>query len=671
MKRKQGWTLSMVGLLLFSCGESVSSINSSGFSSDSGSIASSQSSYETSQEDQFFSQLYQQETAKTTLADDCLSFRASDGYLCNQTQGYNGWSYLYYQGEEKRACEFSNGAFRGGEVSFTGEKISFGPSNKAVRSFQFSKSGKIKSDGYVYMAEKNNCGCQLEVFLAGVKVFPLGDAYSISGGDEEGVYFSFDLEVKEGETLDFVLSSKEKTTVGFNPQINFGSDNNAIHPQNEEGYFGDVIPYYKSDEHKMYLYYMTGDISNPAKPVISNHLATSRDLFHYQHLVDFDSDEEKSQKYASIGMDMIGGFCYRSIGPEARDANVFDFKTYPEGYRDNFLFFDEDKQVYRYLFLCYIKASGIISCALGLMTSDDASGKSWSTPIKTLKKYANYRQPECPFAWKIGKRWYLGCSLWGNKTHGVGRMEYYMCPEGMSLDNVSLNGVETRYLDGEDLCAGQMTKVGPYYMMFGWIPSYFDYDYFPATYVSRLWGGDINLPRLVYPSEDGTLFTRIDSVLKRKIKRGRIISGQKLNIVGTFTAGEKIITNEAISSFYAKISYVQKKVGTFSFNFTQGEKNYSIEIIKSNEKMTIDVVCLEDSGHTVASSFDFPLTDNVNLELTCQGGCVECYINDSYSLSARISAKKDSFTNCRVKADSDLEINSLNIYKLQDLQNLV
>lgn len=609
------------------------------------------------------------ESAKDAFWEDFLAGRADDsalqegeksvnkpsyGYSGKTEQGYNGWYYGTY----------SDGVFS--EAAHNG---SVWESGGAVLDKKFMTSTQAVSSARKYV----NCGSEGKVTICGtlttntksgelsLNIYNGGELIEsvASVEDKEGVYYTCETLLPEEGQLYFVLEGNGQAAV--EPLIVYDDSKLTLHAENAAGYYGDLIPFYNTDDKKMYMYYMTGDVSDLANPKIDLNLAVSSDLFNYNDVeyevypfVDRAVNLNRSRK------DKIS-LCGTPW------SEVLDYDTFPEGYRDHYMFFDSQVNRWRYLALCYYSRSGMIKCALGTGISDDEGGKSWSTPVKILKNYPLFKQPECPCAMWINDRWYIFCSLWGESIHNVGRFRYYIGDVGKGIDEQDWLEKQDYYLDGEDLCAAQVVDVGGRYLMYGWIVKCYEDSYFPKVIDNGLWGGAMNLPREVYQCDDGTLGTRIPEEIKSLMKKGVIAKADDVTLNdGSVGLIEKSFGSVYVS-FEANIAGAKNTVLTL----TSGNKDYNITFSVNDGKTEISVGCRLDSTHPVASYYtvDSEL-ERISVDLIVEGNVIEMFINDRYALSARTSMFSGITDKVTFSSDGKCTVNNFTVNKLANRYNV-
>lgn len=573
--------------------------------------------------------------------------KPSYGYGSVTEQGYGGWYYGCTTNGEYREAEYLTDAWRcDGAVlnrSYLTSTANACATRKYVNPYEsgaVTVSGTLKGDGiaghvtlYAFLGEHRLC----EV--------------SVDTTDTVGIYYEFSCDLLCGDELYFVLQGDG--TAQVEPLICYGSDEARLHAQNDTGYFGDLIPVYNPDDRKMYMYYMTGDVSDLAHPVVEMHLAVSDDLFR------FVETEYEIKPFVDRAVNLR--FFKKSY------QEIFDFGTFPNGYRDMYILFDRQINRWRYVALCYYERSGMIKCALGTGISDDETGDSWTTPIKVLQNYPLFKQPECPCAAYIGDRWYIFCSLWGESIHNVGRLRYYVGDPGKTIDEQDWTTKQAHYLDGEDLCAAQIVDIGGKYLMYGWIVKCYEDQYFPKVIDNGLWGGDMNLPREVYQTDDGLLALRMPEYIKNMCKKGVVKRGEDVTVNGD---SKRIAEGGFGSSFISgKLDFAGSD--RTAVVLRSDGKEYEIRFCRENGKVTMYIGCDADLTHPVASFYETgEALTSINLDIIVEGNTLEVFVNDQYALSARTSMFSGKFQSIELRSEGTARAHDFMVHKLANCYNV-
>ncbi|MFQ7077079.1 MAG: hypothetical protein ACLRSW_03610 [Christensenellaceae bacterium] len=81
--------------------------------------------------------------------------------------------------------------------------------------------------------------------------------------DKIGVYHSHTLELKEGETLRFIVSGDAE--VYWNPTVDYTLAEEVSLHHTVDGYYGDVHPFYDEKSGKLYMYYLSTGLQTQDK----------------------------------------------------------------------------------------------------------------------------------------------------------------------------------------------------------------------------------------------------------------------------------------------------------------------------------------------------------------------------------------------------------------------
>lgn len=584
----------------------------------------------------FWESFYQpDESEKIEVSEDMDCFKASHGYNGYKEQGKNGWYYYEYNGSyTELAYNEESKSWENSSVSLCGRKMTAAAGTSVARGFMAIKDGEATICGNV--AAPYSEGATFSIYWNDTLIYPAEGKKMLEAGDYDGYYFSVEVSLAAGDMIYFVIEGQ----ADCNPTVNYGEQKELLYQVPDWNFYGDVHPFYYNG--KMYMYNLQGYLEDVGNERYLWCLHTSTDMFNYTE-EDYYLPEFVQNHYNSTLV------VYESI---------FDKQTFPYGSRDMFLFFDEGAQRYIYIGLCYYKDK---SSCLGVRVSDDETGMKWSEPMYSLRDFDFACDPECTQALYINDRWYIITSIWGQSIHSVGRPTYFIGDKGKDFLENNWAEKEPHYLDGEDLCAAQLVDVGDgHWLMYGWIPktSYTNTEevYFNGERDHGLWGGNINVAREVYQNEDGTLSTRLDGQMQQLLSRGKLFEADQPEMgvsLGTF--GRSYITFEAEVGNGDKVSYTMKSAG----------KTYYISLEQRKSGGYMSISCPDDSGHRIASEMYIGKTirGTHNFRILVDHSIVEFYMDDAYSLSARISMFAGDYE-ASIVADGDVEVTNLEIHKL-------
>lgn len=424
---------------------------------------------------------------------------------------------------------------------------------------------------------------------------------------------------------------------------------------------GDVHPYFDAKTKTWYMFYL--DTSGQ----FHTKLLASKDAISWQP-VEL-SITGSSHNYAALGIVESEGKYYSyyaeylaSVSDDLIHWNYAGIKyvipqdthKFPGGMRDPFVTYDPDTKRYYSIGLSYPKrAGGEYISNLAINQSKGDSLKSWNKEFKTVfKENFDGHDPEVPQLVKIGNRWYVITSIFGNSAHGVGATSYLIGDPGKNPYEVDWHAKTLHTLTSEDLCAAQLVAFGDRHLLFGWIPK----DYMGST-----WGGNINLALEVFAHPDGTLGTKIYDGISDLI-RGE--QAYKLDSPVQVTSAkdykfpsEKRMDLELAFSMTGdefKLQLVDKKVEVILRN---NGADSAIEI-KSNSFTT----------STLKISADALSNDN-RLRVIAEGNVIEVFLNDAYTVHSRIGLNLGKDT-VRLSTTGSVDLKQAAVYKLKFFEDL-
>ncbi len=229
----------------------------------------------------------------------------------------------------------------------------------------------------------------------------------------------------------------------------------------------------------------------------------------------------------------------------------------------------------------------------------------------------NIGEPECPQMFSLGAHWYLLASIY---DRAVGQPVYWMADHPKGPWRKEPSGV----LDGKDLCAAQVAFDGDVPVLFGWIPLQ------PSRPGKQIWGGHLALPREVYALADGTLGTRMPTRVARAFDKlpwqteadfevhtePHVIEGEWKDLAADFTLRMTDTAKEVRVRF--------SPLG---------------EVVISQAKLRI----LDAKGESWSESpVSLPASEPIRVRLMVEGSIVELFVNDRYSLCARLPVSDEA-----------------------------
>lgn len=454
--------------------------------------------------------------------------------------------------------------------------------------------------------------------------------------------------------------SSNSSLVVSQPERSSGSN---IHLTGNGHNLGDVHPFYDSASGLWYMYYLA-NIDDFFVP----RLFVSKDMLHWTEKTLSHSEPKSLQSYYVLGVFKYqdkycsyygnGGTMEASVSTNLlsfSNAPAYsvsnDMITFPGASRDPYVFYDEKENRYGMVATSYGKdsKSGSKYACISLQMTSDKSLVNWSGSQKELIRFPS--DPECSQMFKLGSRWYLLASITRRSNNYVGCPSYWVGDEGKKADAIDFTTKPEKTLEGEDLCAAQVVSDGRQLRIFGWIP---------RGAAGNTWGGCLSLPRSVYAGTDGTLYVKLDTEIGNKI-RGRKLSDLK----------ETIISKNNSAAFPG--SYDR-----FDLSFSSSIGNSTALITVSGNVVKLDGVnntlsiYREKDGY-VFSTYSLPakaLSGNNNIRLIAEGNVLELFVNDKWSLCARIDSDIKNSAVIISTQDNSFKISSGSIYKLKYLEEI-
>lgn len=296
---------------------------------------------------------------------------------------------------------------------------------------------------------------------------------------------------------------------------------------------GDVHPYYNAGDETWYMYYLKPDGYASA-------LLTAADALSWE-AAPLVHAGGKLANYYVLGV-VPDGDAYRSwfgygssmASTVSRDLLTYenasyqytiplDLSVYPSGARDPYVFFDPMDNVYRVICTAYRtnqlqnKGQGM-ECMLAVGQTEGPSLDKWGKINTTLLAFDGFAgEPECAQVFFIGERWYVFASMARRHPNHVGRLSYWIGDAGKGLLDQDWFAKEEMFLTGEDLCAAQLVEKGDDLYLWGWIAH---------NWQGGVWGGHLNLPRIVRQGADGVLLSGLEPEVALAV-RGAFLAGEK------------------------------------------------------------------------------------------------------------------------------------------------
>ncbi len=270
---------------------------------------------------------------------------------------------------------------------------------------------------------------------------------------------------------------------------------------------------------------------------------------------------------------------------------------YYERRRDPFVFWIPEMKQYGCVMTTWMKGRPKeTGGAVSLATSVDLQQWQDHGPILDPRTFG---EPECPQMFQLGGRWHLLVSIY---DRAVGRPTYWTSASPLGPWKNEPEG----YLDGKDLCAAQVALDGGTPVLFGWIP----HD--PARPGKQTWGGHLALPREVRLLSDGKLGTRLPAKLSQAFEH--LPWQHEIIPAKSWIADLKITLPEAKSE--VRISLVP--LG---------------EVVVTRNQLSV----LDSSGVSWSSlPIALPMPSHITARVFIDGNIVEVFLDDRYTLAARL-----------------------------------
>ncbi len=620
-------------------------------------------------------------------------YKASYGYTKKTEQGYNNFYYKYLKNGNYSDATLQDGLFAGDGAKFDGKVMTSAKSSSAVRAFVAPVSGKA----HVYGNPKPIDGDLSVKVISGSATL-----FEKALDNEAGVYHSNTVELTKGQTIYFVL--KGEGSAEWNPTVDYVMARERSLHHAADGFYGDVHPFYDEGSKTMYMYYLsTGKQSDGYIPTFQSLATTSRNMIQYDD-VKIQIDEKapcEQDLYYVLGVIKDADGKYRSsfgFGNYAGTSVSDDLITWKRGSepyidpaddilkytyrvyfdqgvysgRDPDIFYDKDSKQYYCIVMNYLSSSGANGKKVLALYKGDEKG-IFSTKATKIMDFTGRGDPECPQIKKIGDRWYIFYSEYGTGTSGnVGRLAYKVGDKGTAPENVDWESKEELYLDGADVHAAQVCRVGDYYYMYGWM------GYNPHVSV---WGGYLNLPREVFVREDGTLGARMDPELTRLLNKGLVASlNSGTATLDGFTESNGSFTStksRAYANFNDRFdrSLIKANVSlnadeAAGVKISCGDTKYYAGVFKKNGRTYLAVT--RDWTNPFDGVYqeirDLDILDK-ELKIVCDGQFIEVFIGDTFALTAH--TKLNGQYNFSLMAEGEgVKLNNFNIYRLADYYNI-
>lgn len=433
---------------------------------------------------------------------------------------------------------------------------------------------------------------------------------------------------------------------------------------------GDVHPFYDAASGTWYMYYLEQDMSKLSF-VLNTRLACSTDLIHWTpvtlgydgrvpatyYVIDVIAKDDHylswygrlNDFWAIQSKDLVN---WKHCGPEY--SIVVDETVFPSKARDAFVFFDDDAQVYRCIATAYksneIEDWGIgegIDCMWGLASTSDDTPTTWGKMDTILRRFDGMKgEPECSQVIKIGNRWYIFASMGRRHPNHVGRLTYLIGDEGVPFIEQDWSIKEEHYLTSEDLCAAQIAFRDDTYYLWGWIIE---------NWNAGIWGGHLNFPLEVYPGEDGILYSRLADEVANVI-RGEALGSAQADALGE---GERLDVLGKAQRYDADLTVTLAQDTVFSFQAGNAVVRLDAQ---AGQFAIMENATVPHVSYALPKGY---LTGENTLRIIAEGDMLEVFLNDEWSLSARLSGTVDTYLVSAVCEKGEAANISLDLYALK------
>lgn len=270
---------------------------------------------------------------------------------------------------------------------------------------------------------------------------------------------------------------------------------------------------------------------------------------------------------------------------------------YYERRRDPFVFWIPEMKQYGCVMTTWMKGRPKeTGGAVSLATSVDL--QQWQDHGPILDP-GIFGEPECPQMFHLGGRWHLLVSIY---DRAVGRPTYWTSASPLGPWKNEPEG----HLDGKDLCAAQVALDGGTPVLFGWIP----HD--PARPGKQTWGGHLALPREVHLLSDGKLGTRLPAKLSQTFEH--LPWQHEIIPAKSWIADLKITLPEATSEVRISLAPLG-------------------EVVVTRDQLSV----LDFSGGSWSSlPIALPMPSHITARVFIDGNMVEVFLDDRYTLAARL-----------------------------------
>jgi len=274
--------------------------------------------------------------------------------------------------------------------------------------------------------------------------------------------------------------------------------------------------------------------------------------------------------------------------------------------------------------------------------------------------------PECPTMFRMGNHWYLLASYSDGR---VGKPSYRIS----SSPRGPWHQPFPDSLDGEHLCAAESCYDGKQRLLFGWIPLRF------SNTGKQHWGGHLSLPREIYSLSDDRLGTRLERSVAERIRGAKIGPG---NIDWRPVAGQVTPARRSQGVFFLEksqcitfegtdhaidleMSFIPKSRKTqMVLSFEDGPESISakVQVDFLNQRLSVQAA----SGENLCSiGIAWDGEESHFLRIVCEADILECFLDDLYSLAARLPDRISHSTVAVSNREGVVQLETIEVYRLR------
>jgi sucrose-6-phosphate hydrolase SacC (GH32 family) len=233
-------------------------------------------------------------------------------------------------------------------------------------------------------------------------------------------------------------------------------------------------------------------------------------------------------------------------------------------------------------------------------------------------------------------------------VHYVGRATYYIGDAGKTIDQVNWATKAAHHVDGEDIAAAQEISANGKHLILGWIPH---------DALGNYWGGTLSLPRELTARADGTLDVKLDAGVAQRTTGAAIWPGTGGGIVGSgngwsvtglqarytgtgfATAALPFGADQTSLTYTVNMDAQTTRSGLLVGQSVAGPLGIEVTLDKQNNLLRIRHDATGAGGWVDYASTEVragELSGNVKVHVLMEGNMIELFVNDSYSLAARV-----------------------------------